>query len=241
MKNNQIRQFGITEIIFYHLLPGIPIILVIILLSNPKGFGLSIFPAVMSAILFGLIPTQLGILYFSAKKENKKIKDIICFLTPLSLRKSIFSALPCMLTAIFVFGVIAPVERPIWTIFNWIPNWFRLDLFDISEVSKTQLPFLIFSAFILNGILGPFAEEIYFRGFLLPRMEKLGKFAPFVNTILFSLYHMFTPWENFTRILAMMPYIYVVWYKKNIKIGMIVHLTLNIFSTIGLAVTAFSS
>ena len=42
-------------------------------------------------------------------------------------------------------------------------------------------------------------------------MNTLGKWAPFINAILFSLYHFFTPWQNLTRIVALLPYIYVVW------------------------------
>lgn len=90
---------------------------------------------------------------------------------------------------------------------------------------------------LLNGLLGPFVEELYFRGFLLPRMERLGKLAPVVNTVLFSLYHFFTPWENITRILAILPFVSVVYYKKNIRIGMVVHLSLNTFSMIAMIAT----
>jgi len=67
-------------------------------------------------------------------------------------------------------------------------------------------------------------------------MNKLGIWAPFINGVLFSVYHFFTPWENITRILAMTPYLYAVWYKKNIVIGIVVHLSLNLVSMAGMAV-----
>jgi len=39
-----VKQFGVTQIILYHLLPGVPVLLGAILLSNPSfGFGLLIF------------------------------------------------------------------------------------------------------------------------------------------------------------------------------------------------------
>jgi hypothetical protein len=37
---------------------------------------------------------------------------------------------------------------------------------------------------LLNGVIGPVVEELYFRGFLLPRMEGLGRWAPLVNVTL---------------------------------------------------------
>ena len=43
-------------------------------------------------------------------------------------------------------------------------------------------------------------EEMYFHGYLLPRISRLGAWAPLVNTVLFSLYHFFTPWLNVGRI-----------------------------------------
>jgi len=60
-----------------------------------------------------------------------------------------------------------------------------------------------------------------------------GKLAPFVNVILFSVYHFFTPWEVITRILAITPLAYSVWINKNVKIGIIVHCSLNTLSCIG--------
>ena len=92
----------------------------------------------------------------------------------------------------------------------------------------------IVMSFLFNGLLGPFTEEIYFRGFLLPRMNKLGKAAPFVNVALFSLYHFFTPWENISRILALTPIAYIVWYKKDIRIAIWFHCTLNLLSCVGM-------
>jgi membrane protease YdiL (CAAX protease family) len=77
-------------------------------------------------------------------------------------------------------------------------------------------------------------EEIYFRGYLLPRMGIFGKFAPLINTLIFSLYHFFTPWLNITRIVGITPMVYSVWINKNIKIGIIVHCLGNIIGSMGI-------
>lgn len=142
--------------------------------------------------------------------------------------------MPYALSAIFW------IEHPIWTIFDWVPEWFRIDRFETGTMALPILTLTIILNFIFNGVLGPFMEELYFRGFLLLRMAKLGKMAPLTNAVLFSIYHFFIPWENITRIIALIPFIYAVWYKKNIRIGIFVHCTLNILSGIGMAVTAFT-
>ena len=79
----------------------------------------------------------------------------------------------------------------------------------------------------MNGLGGPVVEELYFRGYLLPRISRLRGWAAVFNVLLFSLYHFFTPWQNPARILAMLPASYVVLRKKNIYLGMIPHCLLN--------------
>jgi len=44
-----------------------------------------------------------------------------------------------------------------------------------------------------------------------------------MNAVLFSVYHFFTPSENVSRILALLPMVYAVWWKRNIRIGIILH------------------
>lgn len=240
-KTKEIKKFNIHQIILYHLLPGIPILLIVIVFANPVwGFGLPIILSLMFAILLGLIPTQLGILLLTARRERKKLKDILFFKEKMTPAKTVLWSLPCFLFSLFVFIGLSGIEHPIWTIFNWVPEWFRIDKFDIGTMNPFVLKLTLIFYFVFNGILGALVEELYFRGFLLPRMAKLGRLAPLVNAVLFSLYHFFTPWENITRVIALIPFIYAVWYKKNIRIGILVHCTLNILSGIGLAVAAFA-
>lgn len=236
-----LKQFNLIQILLYHLLPGIPILLIAIVCANPVwGMGLPIYLSVMLAILFGLLPTQVGVLLLTARLERKKVKDIIFYKEKMKPLKTITWVLPCLIFSILIFVFVAGLEHPLWTIFDWVPEWFRIDKFEIGTMNLTTLKITIILNFILNGFLGPFVEELYFRGFLLPRMLKLGKLAPLINAILFSLYHFFTPWENVTRIIALVPFIYSVWYNRNIRIGIFLHCSLNTLSAIGMAITAFS-
>ena len=238
---NETEVFSLPQIFLYHLLPGVPILLFTILFAHPTiGFGLPILLSLMLAVLFGLIPTEMGILLFTAKRQGKKIKEMISFREKMPAFKTILWALPCIVFGLIIFIFLAKIEHPVWTIFNRVPEWFRIDRFNAGSVEKSLMILIIVLDLILNGICGPLVEELYFRGFLLPRMGKLGKAAPFVNTVLFSLYHFFSPWENISRILAMTPYIFIVWYKKNIRIGMVVHCTMNVLGAISLIVTVMN-
>ncbi len=94
---------------------------------------------------------------------------------------------------------------------------------------------MVVLSFVLN-IAIPIIEELYFRGFLLPRMARWGNWAPLISVALFSLYHLWLPWENPTRIIALLPVIYAVQWKHNIYLSIAVHALLNTIGSIGLLV-----
>ena len=77
----------------------------------------------------------------------------------------------------------------------------------VAENISDYSPWVLIPAAVLlvliNGIAGPIVEEMYFRGYLLPRLERFDKWAPLINLSLFSLYHFWAPWQVFSRILWM--------------------------------------
>jgi hypothetical protein len=191
-------------------------------------------------LLFGLLPVQLGILLFAGRNETEKytIRKIIRY-TQKSRLKDYFLFVPALILYFLVlFVFIAPIIQPylIQTFFSWWPEKynFQLLLQNPSTLAGYKgINVLIFAYIILSCISGPFVEELYFRGYLPPRMEGYaGKWAPFLNTVLFSIYHFFSPWENLIRIAASYPLIYLVWKKRNIRFGMLVHILVNTFGGI---------
>ena len=54
----------------------------------------------------------------------------------------------------------------------------------------------------------PDPKELDFRGHLLPRLERYGRWAPVINTALFATYHLFSPWA-ISRDLPRVPAHYV--------------------------------
>jgi len=138
--------------------------------------------------------------------------------------------------ALAVFMLFAPFELKLWgSLFDFIPDWFKLYKINFNELKYLKITLVL--ALIFNGFLGPIVEEIYFRGFLLPRMKNLGIFAPLVNSIIFSVYHFFSPWENISRIIAISPIAYIVWKHKDLRLDIITHCSLNTLSVIGLIIS----
>jgi membrane protease YdiL (CAAX protease family) len=53
-----------------------------------------------------------------------------------------------------------------------------------------------FALVVANALLAPIAEEIVFRGFLLPRSQKaFGRGDIWVNGVMFTVYHLHQPWS----------------------------------------------
>lgn len=75
--------------------------------------------------------------------------------------------------------------------------------------------------------LAPFVEELYFRGFLLPRLPLAPTWAPAVNALLFSAYHFWSPWQVLVRTLAIAPMNHAVLKTRSIWVSVFTHSLLN--------------
>jgi len=241
MKNNEsIKQMNLLQIILYHLLPGVPILLLAILFANPNwGFGLPALLSVLLGAAIGLIPVQLLTIMLTARRQGMKFKDAFPFIEKTPIGKLLLWAAACFLLGILAFGLFSDVEYLLWRNFTLMPDWLRLDKYTTDDLGAGILRVTAVVNLLINGLLGSFTEEVYFRGFLLPRMNKLGKFAPLINAALFSIYHLFSPWEVITRILGCAPFSYAVWYKKDMRISMAVHCSMNLIGCIGMMIAVF--
>jgi uncharacterized protein len=116
------------------------------------------------------------------------------------------------------------------TVFGWYPESIRnMATFDGGgDTPATWLLDILFAtALALNGVLGPVAEELYFRGHLLPRIDRFGRAAPVLNTVPFSIYHFWSPWQNLARVIGLLPWVFVVWRKRSVQLSIAVHVTAN--------------
>jgi membrane protease YdiL (CAAX protease family) len=75
-------------------------------------------------------------------------------------------------------------------------------------------------------------EEMYFRGYLLPRISRFGAWAPLINTVLFSLYHFFNPFQIVSRTISFLPVVYAAWWKQSIFLSMTVHVLFNLATSV---------
>ncbi len=225
--NINIKKHSLLRSVILHLLPGLLILIFYIVGAKwAKTLRLPNLFFLYLAIALVMIPFQLAYMLYLGRKQTGKLslKGIVLYREAIPWWQYLVLILPMLIWAFILLSYISrPVDRFVFrSFFQWLPRWFRLDPGDSDTYSKTTLLILWGFYFVIN-ISGALVEELYFRGFLLPRISHLGFWAPLINTVLFSLYHFFTPSENISRILALLPMVYVVWWKRNIYIGIILH------------------
>ncbi len=80
-----------------------------------------------------------------------------------------------------------------------------------------------------------FGEELWWRGYLLPRQEVTqGRGAWIVHGLLWTFFHAFKYWELIAILPVSLALSFVVQYRKSTWIGIIAHLAVNSLGTIGI-------
>ena len=183
------------------------------------------------------IPLELGILLYQGWRQNGRISldSIILYRKPLRIREYAWLVPALLVWTTVISMLLVPLSDTLHkTLFAWWPDWLVLSTFvqNLSQYSPPIVWTIVVLGFLLNLAI-PSIEELYFRGFLLPRMARLGWWAPLVNAVLFSLYHFWLPWENPLRIIALLPVAYVVQWKRNVYLSIMVHGLLNTIGSLG--------
>jgi uncharacterized protein len=227
-----IPQHPLLTSIILHLLPGV-VFLAFWFLVAPlvQRWGLPVAIAGSLAILFGQLPLVLGILLYQSRKETGhfSLRGVIAYRRPVPLwQYLVFVPLLC----IWYFqasSIWTSFQKDLFTSLLWLPRWLEnpLPFIDQGPYSPLVTTITLGVALISSGIIAPIIEELYFRGFLLPRIDRLGVWAVLLNVSLFAFHHLWTPLVNPGRILAWFPIIFIVWRKQNIYIGLYVHLITN--------------
>jgi hypothetical protein len=228
------EQHPLSLSIVLHLLPGILIGLVFFLIGPfIQSKNLPPFVAQSIADLVVLTPFVLGFLFYQGYKKNGRLslKGIVLYREKISLR-SYLLYVPIVLVASGLIPLLAPVSKFIFAGLFWKwPATYNLTP-DLSIFTRSTLIFSYLVNFLVIGLLTPILEELYFRGFLLPRLSRFGIWAVPLHSVLFGFFHVWTPWMVVARAIGLLPFIYVAQRKQNIYIGMIAHILANMMDVI---------
>jgi uncharacterized protein len=224
-----------------HLVPGALIVAAYLFIAEPlvKAIHYPIFLAWASALVVVLAPVLFGLLWLGRKRNGRfSLRGVVHYLDkPISRGKitAIIAGLIVWMTVVSL--ALTPLDNLVFDrFFTWIPfegaggsATAYLDGYSHSMLVVTMLVCLPLTGFSL-----PLIEELYFRGFLLPRIAHLRLGAPVLNTVLFSVYHFWAPWTVLSKIIFMFPAVWLVWRKHDIRISIGMHPgTALLMATIG--------
>jgi len=189
---------------------------------------------------FILFPIELFVVLYATKKEYGRysLKSAFSGHQKLSWWKIFAYGSLLWAFAGIMSAIIVPLENMLFDpitsrLTRIIPPYFDWNNIDyLKQYSNNILLMTCVVYFIFNVFIGPIVEELFFRGYLTSKISRFGKYAPFIITVLFSLYHFWLPFNNLFRIIIFYPAAYFTWKKKNIYISIVFHCLCNLVSAI---------
>jgi len=241
---NTPEEHPLARSIVLHLFPGALGTLAYVLLA--PILERSGYPALLALLIAaGLVIAPIELVYLIRQARRPAAGPVIGLRERLPGWQWVVLPLLMVVWGFLASGALSAAEPAIArALFGWLPEWFFV--FDVDQFraySREALWLTFWVGLVVNGLALPIIEEFYFRGHLLPRLARFGRWAPALNLTLFSLYHFWTPWQIVSRIIWLLPWGYVVWWKRNFYLMVIAHSVSNllgwaltwglIFSTVG--------
>jgi uncharacterized protein len=228
-------QHALTTSILLHLFPGVALAAFVLVAAPRVGaWGLPALFALILGIGVVIAPLELGYLSIHARRTTGSWSPLaaVDYRTRLPTRRllQLGGALAAFMLT-FVVAHMLLLDRLISPLFSWMPA----TLFQFASIEETGDPLaggalavMIVAVLLLNGIVGPVTEELYFRGHLLPRIDRYGRMAPVLNTALFTLYHLWTPWRWPQVFLGSLPSNWLAWRERTVWLPMVTHVLVNL-------------
>jgi len=239
-ENSQVgTEYALGRLLFLHHAPGAVFTAFVIVASS---LGLDAGIALFGGIGVVLVPIELGYLALYSRRATGSWSplDAVDYRERLPVRRLAF--LTAALAGWFLLSLVVSIAvLDAWlseNLFGWMPDsllQFASPEDDEDSLSNLELAAFVILALLFNGLAGPITEELYFRGHLLPRMERYGAWAPLISTALFALYHFFSPWRYPAIIIGFLPISWMAWRKRSIYVSMAAHVTINMITVLLLA------
>jgi membrane protease YdiL (CAAX protease family) len=231
--DQQPTQYSLSRSILLSLLPGLGITIIYIAISPLiLAAGLPLLFALMLAALLGVLVFELGFLLVQARRSpaGPSLLAVIDYKKWVPAWQYVAIPLLFFLWGVLVTGIAPRLETRLGeTAFAWLPGW--LAAFDPNRIAEFSRPAILATfmvGLVVNGLVAPTIEELYFRGHLLARISRYGAWAPAINVVLFSLYHFWSPWQFASRVVLTLPIAYYAQRKRNVMVPIVCHCSINI-------------
>ncbi len=231
------EQHTIARSVFLHLAPGALTALVYALaVPGILGDGYPPLLAMLIAVVVVVVPLELGELFRQGRAANgTSLRGVVAYRRPMPLWQYAAIALGFVVFAFLASGAVGLLESALLpTLWAGFPRQLMLtgEPSAYAGFARGAVVATFALAIPLNWVVAPVVEELYFRGYLLPRLSRLGFWAPVLNDALFTLYHLWQPYAYLSIAVAMIPLAWLVWRKQNVYLGIVLHILINVLGNL---------
>jgi len=232
------ERYSLWSILLLHLAPG-ALLTLAFLLAAPvvNRTGGSSYLALLLCIPLILVPFEVGVLIIERRRIGFSWRSIVSprGSSRISILEGLLSVAALYSISMAAVVIASPSTAVILrAVGHWWPRWAIVDGFPEGISPNT-----LWLGLLLSGLVAPVVEELYFRGFLMPRIPLAGAWAPAFNAALFSIYHFFSPWNYVAIFVAFLPLAYYVRLKGNLLPAIITHCLFNCIGIV-VALSGFS-
>jgi membrane protease YdiL (CAAX protease family) len=232
MSTSDFPQHSLLRTFLLHLLPG-ALTMAAFLVLKPvlDRSGTPPLLAFLLAVLLVDLPLQLGVMLVEGKKlcGQFSLERVILYGDKVPWKTFILVFVGAFALVYVLMMALTPVSAAFSkAVYSWLPKWMFLDeRTQYLAYPRGVLLVTFILQLVLTGVALPWAEELYFRGYLLPRPSRYGRWAPLLGGLLFGLYHVWQLYSFPTVFLLGAALGYVVWWKRDIRISVGLHVFAN--------------
>jgi hypothetical protein len=230
--SERLPQHGLARSIALHLLPGaVTTAIYIACIPAVTRAGYPPLAALLIASVVGLIPIELGILFFAGKRKNARwsLDGIVLYREKWPISRY-FKVVPAIfLICIAAVGISVPIDH-LWArvAFSWLPNQYVFVGIKQYAGYGHKVLLITFVSRLVLGMVVPICEELYFRGYLLPRISRFGGRTVLLESGLYSLQNFAVLYSLPSIFLASLPIVAATWMTKNYRVGMVTRMVLGL-------------
>jgi len=230
-------QHSLLKSLGLHVLPGIlttGAFVALKFLLDPIGYPPLL--AFLLVILLVDLPVLLGVMLVAGRKQTGRysLQGVALFRDKVSWKMFALVFVGAFVIVYLLMMVTVPISDMLAeSIFSGLPDWmFLQEQTQYQAYSRAALLVIFTLQLVLTGVALPWVEELYFRGYLLPRMSRYGWWAPLLGGLFFGLYHIWQLFSFPTVFLLGAALAYVVWWKCDTRISIALHVFANVLTRV---------